>query len=579
MIRKIQFFALAALAFFLAFPLAAQNLAVTGATLVNPGEEPQPNTTILIRDGRVAETGPASEINVPDGFETLEARGKWAIPGLIDAHVHFFQSGGLHTRPDILNLREYAPYLRHYRPYEAERQWILNEMPAFFRRYLACGVTGAADVGGPLTNFDVRARAEASQMAPEVAVTGPLISTYQPEAFQIDDAPIIKVKNAKEARELVRKQLPYKPDFIKIWYIVTPGQPAKKNLPIVKAVVDESHKNNLRVCVHATQLETARLAVEAGCDILVHSIDDAPVDDAFLKLLKDNDILYIPTLMVHARYNETFRQRWSFTQTELLYSHPFVLSSLFDFHAVPDSALSPKLLAYRQKTDTVRPERFAMENIQRVLDAGIPIATGTDAGNIGTQHAASYFVELKMMAEAGMTPAQILTASTRNAARVMGRDDLGEIKPGALADLVLLEENPLEDVGNFEKISHVVKSGRPYRRDTLLALSPEDLVEVQLNAYNARHIDAFMETFADTCKLYNYPDELQTDGAEAMRPRYESFFDRVPDLHCNITERIAQGKYVADHERVTGLPEGRILRAGAIYKVEGGKIVEVRFLR
>ncbi len=104
---------------------------ISGATVIDgTGGAPLVDAVIVVREERIVMIGPADEIPVPDGAEIVDATGKWIIPGLIDAHVHFFQSGGLYTRPDVIDLRR-------WRSYEDERRWIVDHLPVTFARYLA----------------------------------------------------------------------------------------------------------------------------------------------------------------------------------------------------------------------------------------------------------------------------------------------------------------------------------------------------------------------------------------------------------------------------------------------------------
>ncbi|MCB0634462.1 MAG: amidohydrolase family protein, partial [Lewinella sp.] len=182
--------------------------------------------TILIENDRIR------SVNYNGPFTTdmqiVNGQGKWLMPGMIDAHIHLFQSGGLYTRPDVLDLTE-------FRDYETERKWVEAAAPDFLKRYLRCGITTVIDVGGPMSNYEIRNQYGHSTAYPNLFLTGPLVSTYQPEAFQIDDPPIIKVDSKEEAVALVQQQLPYQPDFIKIWYIVLPGQSAEATYEIVQA--------------------------------------------------------------------------------------------------------------------------------------------------------------------------------------------------------------------------------------------------------------------------------------------------------------------------------------------------------
>src|SRR5262249_15818266 len=140
---------------------------------------------------------------------------------------------------------------------------------------------------GPFWNFEVRKHANETEKAPRVAVAGPLISSVSRPQLDLGDPPIVQIDTPDQARELVRKLADQKPDLVKIWYIVNKDHPVDSFRPIVRATVEESHAHKIRVAVHATQLEAARAAVEEGADVLVHSVTDKPVDDKFVKLLKE----------------------------------------------------------------------------------------------------------------------------------------------------------------------------------------------------------------------------------------------------------------------------------------------------
>src|SRR5207249_7043178 len=112
----------------------------------------------------------------------------------------------------------------------------------------------------------------------------PFISSVSREKLDLGDPPIVKIDTPDQAREFVRKLTAQKPNLVKIWYIVDQDHPVGSFRPIVRATIEESHAHKLRVAVHATELETARAAVEEGTDVLVHSVIDNAVDDAFVKL-------------------------------------------------------------------------------------------------------------------------------------------------------------------------------------------------------------------------------------------------------------------------------------------------------
>ena len=434
--------------------------AFVGATVIDGTDRsPRPDAVVLVAGERIAAVGNREEVTIPKGARVIDAQGKWIIPGLIDAHVHFFQSGGLYTRPDVIDLRE-------FRPYKKEIDWIKAHLLNTFARYLASGVTSVVDMGGPFWNFKVRELARRTEVAPRMAMAGPLISTYLPPELRIEDPPIIKVNSPEAARALVRQELTYKPDLIKIWFIPSLDQDLVVQTTWVQAAIAESHTAGLRVVVHATQLEVARAAVRAGADILAHSVDDRRLDEAFIQLLKDRKVVYVTTLMVHEGYQEVLEQQIKLTEIEQRFGDPEVIATFDDLAELP----------FWKRPFWIRwhwPDRRVMfSNLKRLQESGITIAAGTDAGNIGTLHGPALHREFELMAEAGLTPQEILTAATRGGARVMGREaGLGTLEAGKLADLVLLDADPLAAITNVQRIYRVVKGG--------LILDPQALIKGQ----------------------------------------------------------------------------------------------------
>jgi len=548
---------------------------ITNVNLVNTTEgKIQKGITVVLEGSIIKQVGRYNpKFKIPDSVTVIDGSGKYLMPGMVDGHIHFFQSGGLYTRPDALNLGKYYSY-------EKDQQWIRDNQNDLMRRYLACGITTVIDVGGPFSNYEIKKNNAANNLAPNAYVTGPLISTYLPPNLDEKDPPIIKVNNEAAARALVQQQIPYHPDFIKIWYIVLPGQPAEKTLPIIKAAIDESHQHHLKVAVHATEYETAKLAVEAGCDILVHSVDDKVLDPAFLQLLKTKNITYIPTAIVMSKYMEAFTQQHRLTAHDFKYANPFMLGTLTDLQHLP--ATEPGM-DYRKNRERMKipstEDSTMLQNLKLVTDAGINVVTGTDAGNIGTQHASSYYIELQAMQQAGMSNAQILKAATINAAKGFGKEaEIGSVEKGKWANLLLLNKNPFDSLRFINDIKYVINRGNLISPDTLLIVTPETLVQQQLNAYNARNMDAFLEPYSDSVELYEFPNTPYTKGKENMRKAYTSIFENVAELHCKLENRIVLGTTVIDHEFVTGFGPAA-LKAVAVYTIQNGKIQKVYFIQ
>jgi imidazolonepropionase-like amidohydrolase len=433
----------------------AEGLAIVGATVVDGAAAPIPDAVVLVEGERIQAVGSRAQVALPKGITIVDGRGKWVAPGLVDAHVHFFQSGGAYTRPDVVDLRT-------LRPYEREIALLKAALPRTFARYLRCGITSVVDVGGPFWNFEVRDAAARTALAPRVAVAGPLVSTVDRPQLDIGDPPIIKTATPDEARALVRRELERKPDLMKVWFVFRPGDDLAAGKALVAATVDEARKGGVRTAVHATELETARAAVEAGAAVLVHSVFDKPVDDAFVDLLKRRGVIYIPTLFVRTGYTLVLTGSFLPTPAERRWADPDVLATFEEVKSRPELTSRPR------RAPDPESDRVPLQNLKRLSDAGVTIAAGTDAGNIGTLHGPSIFRELRLMVDAGLTPREVLASATAAGARVMGREkDLGAVAPGKLADLLILDRDPLVDVANLEAIHRVVKGGRVYTPEEL----------------------------------------------------------------------------------------------------------------
>ena len=454
----------------LSFGLAvrAERISLVGATVINPADgKVLPNTTVVINGDKIERVSMGKQDAATLGKQ-IGCAGKFILPAYIDTHVHFFQSADLFTRPDVADFNS-------TRPYKDEVAWIKSHLDDVFARYIRSGITSVVDVGGPMWNFEVRRKANATAKAPHVAVAGPLISSVSREKLDLGDPPIVKIDTPDQAREFVGKLAQQKPDLVKIWYIVDKDHPVDAFRPIVRATIEESRAHKIRVAVHATELETARAAVEEGADVLVHSVIDKPVDDAFVKLLKDRHVILCPTLVVFERYGRTFSHQLNLTPEEQKWGNAEVISSL------DVTKIAQEKLPQRAKDALADPNAaldkikktydVALPNLKKLEEAGVTIAAGTDAGNIGTIHGPALFREFQLMKEAGLTPMEILQCATANAAKLFGGETgarIGRLENGSFADLVILNSNPLDDIKNASDIETVIKNGVMYSADSIL---------------------------------------------------------------------------------------------------------------
>jgi len=440
---------------------------INGATIIHPSKSGadavEEGTTIVIAGDKIQLAGRGITLELPQGAKLIDGRGKYVIPGLVDSHVHFFQSGNLYTRPDAADFNAVVPYAQEVARNKAR-------LDATFKVWLANGVTGVADVGGPFWNFDVRDRALATAAAPRMVVAGPLISMIADPPLDLDDPPIIRIGSPDEARALAQRELARNPDFIKVWFIHQEGDDLAAQEAIVKAAGDAAHAAGKRLAVHATELLVAKAALRAGADILVHSVFDEPVDDEFIALAKERHALYCPTLFVEEGYPLALSGQWKATPEEERSADPQILAAMDDLSKIPADKIPARVAKIMAAKKPVEPPKVGMENLKRVQDAGIPVVMGTDAGNIGTLHGPSIYREMRLMAESGLTPLEVLRSATWNAAKTMGTEGrTGEVQAGMLADLVILDADPLADIMNLSHVYRTIKGGVVY--------DPKELME------------------------------------------------------------------------------------------------------
>ncbi len=417
---------------------------LAGATLVDgTGAAPVSDAVVVVRGGRVACAGARASCTGGEAIrDTMDLAGTWIIPGLIDAHVHFGQTGWVDGRPDALDRRRDFPYDRTVADLEAHPD-------RFLRAYLCSGVTAVFDVGGYAWSYALRARAESDFGAPHVAAAGPLLSTVDHWINLPDAKQILYVPDDSAARVGVRANLARGADAIKVWYVVRPSADTNALKAVVRAAAAETHRLGARLIVHATGLWEAKDALRAGADVLVHGVMSEPVDDEFVQLARSAHVIYTPTLTVGDGYRQ-------------------VRARHFEPH-YPLSCVDSATVAHARATDTIpggtpnatdRRLEIGIANLGVVYRAGVTIAMGTDAGNPLTLHGPSVYWEMTSMQQAGMSAMDVLVASTRNGARAMGRErDLGTLEPGRAADLVVLTADPTADIANVQRVRYVMRGG------------------------------------------------------------------------------------------------------------------------
>lgn len=435
------------------------DIALVGGTFVDPRGASIPNSSIVVHDGRISCAGTRAKCPPRSGVRTVDVSGKFITAGLIDSHVHYSQTGWVDGRPDAIDLRAEFPY--------DSTVATLQQNPARFdRAWLCSGVTAVFDVGGfPFTIPMARAH-EANVLAPRMAAAGPLLTSrahwlnlpfLQQFVPMTDDSTIRSTISGLKYMGVAA---------IKVWYLQLPDslQPHAREMLMIAG--QAAARANLPLIVHATQLARAKEALAAGARVLVHSVDNAEIDDDFIAAAKRNGTIVIPTLTVREGYADVALGRSPASRYPLDCVDPGTRAKLE--RVILESFRTRA--ATTARSGTWERQRATMEvNLKKMIAAGIPIATGTDAGNPGTAHGPAIYREMEAMQAAGMSARDVLLSSTLIAARAMGRErDLGSVDIGKLADLVIFDADPGTDIGNARKVRMIMRGGKLYDRSELL---------------------------------------------------------------------------------------------------------------
>lgn len=437
--------------------------AVVGGVLVDgTGAAPVPGSVVVIRGGVIECAGPASACTVPADARLVDARGKWVIPGLIDAHVHYSQTGFADGRPDALDLRERFPY-------DSTVAVNRRDPERYHRAYLCSGVTAVFDVGGFPWTWELRDEAARSPSAPHVAAAGPLLSTRDHWLNLPGERQFLHIATDSAVGAGARYVALSGGDALKVWFVH--GQRSEGAAVWERRVAragELADDLGLPFIVHATGLWQAKIAVRAGAELLVHSVYEDTVDAEFLEVAREAGTIYTPTLIVSRGYMQLAERDFdaeSYGET-LACVDPATRAKAFLTDSLSGRPEPAVLEARRNRLE--RLERTMAANLRRVKEAGIPIAMGTDAGNPLTLAGPSVYLEMEAMQAAGLTPLEVLVASTRTAAAAMGREErIGTLEPGKVADLLLLGADPLADIRNVRSVELIVRGGRVFRQEDL----------------------------------------------------------------------------------------------------------------
>jgi len=376
-------------------------VAIMGATVFDAtGAEPHV-ANVIIKDGRIAEVGPKAK--APKGAKVINAKGLALLPGFYDVHTHWTPGGQPALTPEIATA------------------------------YVKAGVTTVDDFHEQPESFEPRRRWVADLASPHVNFTARMSTPGGHGADWADENTTRWVNTPQSARTEVDGLLKYKPDLIKAftdgWRYGLSADNTSMGEDTLAALVDEAHKNHLKVLTHTVTVMRGKEAARAKVDVIAHSLQDEEVDQETIDLMKANGTAYAPTLAV---YEPGKGGR----------SAP----------ADPNDPRTKQSLA-----------KFAnaLHNVKVLHDAGVLVALGTDAGMPGTPHGVSTLHEMELLVKAGLTPKQALMVGTANSAKAVGQlADRGTIEAGKRADIVLIKGEPWVNIADVRNTQDVFIDGK-----------------------------------------------------------------------------------------------------------------------
>ena len=409
-------------------------VAIVGGMLLDGYEaEPIHHSVIVFENGRITQVGQKHNTEIPDNAVILDAGGRTVMPGLIDAHIHI----------DLIGHGSYERYYEFMKGMERIDEF----MPIAAKQMMRAGVTSGLDLGAPFQAFKFRERIRRGEIpGPRLTLSGPWITRLDYDT--VPDEYEIIISSPREAAQRTRELIDRGADVIKVWVGLTADD--------YRAVVAEAHKAGIKVHAHVYDPEAIRMAIDAGVDVLQHvgSARNPPYDEALVSEIAHKNIPIVQTIS---------HRIWVYPATvafpEKLYDPDYrddmppdiyeeFISSFENYHR----------LSYYQHIG--QETRNARNSAGQFIAAGAYMGVGTDAASPLNMHDEAIWREMSALVEVGMTPIQVISAATKTNAEILGKfDELGTIEPGKLADIIIVDGNPLRNVELLDYVDIVIKDG------------------------------------------------------------------------------------------------------------------------
>jgi len=386
-------------------PATAVTIFEGARLIVGDGRPPIENAAFVVSGARFTQVGRSGDVRAPAGAARVNLAGKTVMPAIIDTHTHLSQ-----TREELTNdLRRRAYY----------------------------GISAAMSLGQDKGDLPFQMRAERLPGAARFFTAGRGITAPEPGRTDVP----YWISTEAEGRKAVQELATAKVDIVKIWVDDRDGKYKKLTPPLYSAIIDEAHKRGLRVTAHIFSLEDAKGLLRAGIDAFAHGVRDKDIDDEGVALFKAHpNVVLVPNLPDRGVATD--------------------LGWLRD--SVPAAELRKLQDAATDRPPVQATFGIQARNLAKLNAAGVRIAMGTDGNTPWGPHA-----EMADMVAAGMTPAQVIVAATRNGAEFLKMTDAGTVAAGKSADFIVLDANPLDDITNTRRIASVYLRGAAVDRGAL----------------------------------------------------------------------------------------------------------------